>query len=73
MNIPSELTWRYQNDAAFRCMVEQLARFLDESDGQMGAADVREASVVAEELCRQRRIRKATMEVRNVAVGDQCP
>lgn len=55
--VPPHLLNRYQYDPSFRYIVSSIAHCL-RSEGCLGAADVREASVVAEELVRTEKIRE---------------
>lgn len=60
---PPELVHRYQNDAVFHRVVKILVGMI-EGDGVdfIGAADIREASLVAVEIVRHRKIQERMNE-----------
>ncbi len=61
---PSELVYRYKHDAIFHRLVKILVDVIENVDGVdfIAAADIREASLVAVELIRQRKIRERMNE-----------
>ena len=55
--IPNHLVHRYRHDASFHHLVQVIFRIMGEGD--IVAADVREASVVAGEMIREQKIQTA--------------
>ena len=59
--IPPWLAHRYRQDPVFHHLVDVLVRIMGEAD--VVAADVREASVVAAEMIREKKIQEAIHEL----------
>ncbi len=78
-SIPSELVHRYRHDAVFHRLVRVLLDLLRSSDGvEVGAADIREASIVADEIRREIAIEERMNEPFEMVIpkdgpDDPCP
>lgn len=68
--LPPVLVHRYRNDPVFHRLVRVLLQLLQDTEGaEISAADIREASLVAEELRREIRIQERMNEPIEMKVG----